>query len=174
GAHVLVADVAEEHAQRVAADTGAERVAALDAIQAECDVYSPCAVGGTLSAESIPRLRCRIVAGSANNQLADPSDADRLREAGILYAPDYVISAGGVIQLVGLEDRGWDDDELERHLARIGDTLRDLYRDADAEDITPDAAAQRLAAERIAQVGATEPGVREPGVSMGRAHGISP
>jgi glutamate dehydrogenase/leucine dehydrogenase len=110
-------------------------------------------VGGTLSAESIPRLRCRIVAGSANNQLADPRDADRLREAGILYAPDYVINAGGVIQLVGLEDRGWDDDELERHLARIGDTLRDLYRDADAEDITPDAAAQRLAAERIAEAG---------------------
>jgi glutamate dehydrogenase/leucine dehydrogenase len=169
GAHVLVADVAEEQAQRVAADTGAELVAAADAIETECDVYSPCAVGGTLSAESIPRLRCRIVAGSANNQLADPSDADRLREAGILYAPDCVINAGGVIQLVGLEDRGWDDDELERHLARIGDTLRDLYRDADAEDITPDAAAKRLAAERIAQAGA-----REPGVSMGRAHGISP
>jgi len=75
-----------------------------------------------------------------------------------------VISAGGVIQLVGLEDRGWDDDELERHLARIGDTLRDLYRDADAEDITPDAAAQQLAAKRIA----------DAGVSMGRAHGISP
>jgi len=164
GARVLVADVAEVQAQRVAADTGAELVSTADAIRTECDVYSPCAVGGTLSAESIPRLRCRIVAGSANNQLADPSDADRLREAGILYAPDYVISAGGVIQLVGLEDRGWDYDELERHLAGIGDTLRDLYRDADAEDITPDAAAQQLAAKRIA----------DAGVSMGRAHGISP
>jgi leucine dehydrogenase len=74
GAHVLVADVAEEQAQRVAADTGSERVAAADAIRAECDVYSPCAVGGTLSAESIPRLRCRIVAGSANNQLANRTD----------------------------------------------------------------------------------------------------
>ena len=164
GARVLVADVAEEQAQRVAADTGAELVSAADALETECDVYSPCAVGGTLSADSIPRLRCRIVAGSANNQLAEPSDADRLREAGILYAPDYVINAGGVIQLVGLEDRGWDDDELERRLARIGETLRDLYRDADAKDITPDAAAERLAAERIAQAG----------VSMGRAHGISP
>src|SRR5207244_1592511 len=98
-------DVAEEQAQRVAADTGAELVSAADALETECDVYSPCAVGGTLSADSIPRLRCRIVAGSANHQLAEPSDADRLREAGILYAPDYVINAGGVIQLVGLEDQ---------------------------------------------------------------------
>ena len=104
-----------------------------------------------VNAESIPRLRCRIVAGSANNQVADPGDADRMHRAGILYAPDYVVNAGGVIQLVGLEDRGWDDDELERHLARIGDTLRGLYRDADAEDITPAAAAERLASERIAK-----------------------
>ena len=126
-------------------------MAAADVIGTECDVYSPCAVGGTLNAESIPRLRCRIVAGSANNQVADPSDADRMHRSGILYAPDYVVNAGGVIQLVGLEDRGWDDDELERRLARIGDTLRGLYRDADAEDITPAAAAERLAAERIAK-----------------------
>jgi glutamate dehydrogenase/leucine dehydrogenase len=151
GAHVLVADVDESQAERVAAETGAEVVAAADVMGTECDVYAPCAVGGTLNAESIPRLRCSIVAGSANNQVAEPSDADRLREAGILYAPDYVINAGGVIQLVGLEDRGWDDDELERHLARIGDTLRRLYRDADAEDITPATAAERLAAERIAR-----------------------
>ena len=151
GARVLVADVDESQAERVAAETGAGVVAAADVIGTECDVYSPCAVGGTLNAESIPRLRCRIVAGSANNQVADPSDADRMHRAGILYAPDYVVNAGGVIQLVGLEDRGWDDDELERHLARIGDTLRGLYRDADAEDITPAAAAERLAAERIAK-----------------------
>ena len=151
GARVLVADLDESQAERVAAETGAGVVAVADVIGTECDVYSPCAVGGTLNAESIPRLRCRIVAGSANNQVADPSDADRMRRAGILYAPDYVVNAGGVIQLVGLEDRGWDDDELERRLARIGDTLRGLYRDADAEDITPAAAAERLAAERIAK-----------------------
>jgi leucine dehydrogenase len=164
GAHVLVADVDESQAERVAAETGGGVVAAADAIGTACDVYAPCAVGGTLNAESIPRLRCRIVGGSANNQLAQPSDADRLRAAGILYAPDYVMSAGGVIQLIGLVDRGWDEAELELHLAGIGDTLRRLYRDADQENITPAAAAERLAAERIAQAG----------VSMGRAQGISP
>ena len=92
--------------------------AADDAIATECDVYAPCAVGGTLGAETIPQLRCRVVAGSANNQLVEPEDAQRLHERGILWAPDYVINAGGVIQLIGLEDEGWDDDRLERALRR--------------------------------------------------------
>jgi leucine dehydrogenase len=116
----------------------------------ECDVYSPCAVGGTLSEDSIPQLRCRIVAGSANNQLATPEDAQRLHDRGILYAPDYVINAGGVIQLLGLEDNGWDEQELERNLTAIGDTLRGLFRDAEAGGITPAIAAEGLAAQRIA------------------------
>jgi leucine dehydrogenase len=145
GARLLVSDVDDERA----AETGFEVVPAADAIATECDVFAPCAIGGILSADSIPRLRCRIVAGSANNQLAEPADAERLRDAGILYAPDFVVNAGGVIQLIGLEDLTWDEDELERNLAGIGDTLRQLYRDADAKGITPEAAAERLAAERV-------------------------
>jgi glutamate dehydrogenase/leucine dehydrogenase len=147
GASVLVTDVDEERA----AATGGTVVAAGDALTTECDVYAPCAVGGTLSADSISQLRCRIVAGSANNQLATPEDAQRLHDRGILYAPDYVINAGGVIQLLGLEDYGWDEEELERNLATIGDTLRMLFRTADEDGITPAAAAERVAAERIAQ-----------------------
>jgi glutamate dehydrogenase/leucine dehydrogenase len=147
GAVVLVSDVDEARA----ASTGAEVVPAGEAFATECDVYSPCAVGGTLSAATIPDLRCRIVAGSANNQLAEPEDAERLRAAGILYAPDYVTNAGGVIQLVGLEDRHWSEAELEENLAGIGDTLRRIYHDADESDTTPAAAAERLAAERIAR-----------------------
>ena len=119
-------------------------------IGTECDVYSPCAVGGTLNAETIPRLRCRAVAGCANNQLAEPDDGDRLHEAGILYAPDYVVNAGGVIQLVGLEDLGWSESELMDGLARIGDTLRTLFRTASEQGITPAAAAEQLAAARVA------------------------
>ena len=149
GAHVLVSDVDEERA----AATGGTVVPAADALTTECDVYSPCAVGGTLSEDSIPQLRCRIVAGSANNQLATPDDARRLHDRGILYAPDYVVNAGGVIQLIGLEDKGWDEQELERNLAVIGDTLRGLFRDADAGGITPAAAAEQLAARRIAIAG---------------------
>ena len=146
GARVLVSDVDESRA----VTTGATVVGPGDVIGTECDLYSPCAVGGTLNAETIPQLRCRAIAGCANNQLAKPADADRLQAAGILYAPDYVANAGGVIQLVGLEDEGWSEDELEGNLARIGDTLRTLFAAADAEGITPAAAAERLAAERIA------------------------
>src|SRR6478672_6099139 len=120
-------------------------------VETEVDVYSPCAVGGTLDAESIPRLACRAIAGCANNQLAEPGDADRLRERGILYAPDYVVSAGGIIQLIGLEDEGWDEAHLEERLAGIGETLRTLFAEADAESITPAEAADRLVRRRLAE-----------------------
>jgi glutamate dehydrogenase/leucine dehydrogenase len=146
GATVLVSDIDEARAAEAAGTV----VPARDALTTQCDVYSPCAVGGTLNAETIPTLDCRIVAGSANNQLATPEDAQRLHDRGILYAPDYVINAGGVIQLVGLEDHGWDEAELERNLATIGDTLRQLFREADETGSTPAAAAERLAAQRIA------------------------
>jgi leucine dehydrogenase len=147
GADVLVADVDEQRAHA----TGATVVPAGDALATECDVYAPCAIGGTLNAETIPRLRCRIVAGSANNQLAAEDDAERLRRAGILYAPDYVVNAGGVLQLVGLEDLGLDEQQLEASFAGIGETLRRVFADADAAEISPAAAAERLAAKRIAQ-----------------------
>jgi len=147
GARVLVSDVDEARA----AATGCETVAPERVVETEVDVYSPCAVGGTLDAESIPRLACRAIAGCANNQLAEPGDADRLRERGILYAPDYVVSAGGIIQLIGLEDEGWDEAHLEERLAGIGETLRTLFAEADAESITPAEAADRLVRRRLAE-----------------------
>jgi len=147
GAHVLVSDVDEERADA----TGCETVKPERALEAEVDVYSPCAVGGTLNVESIPRLACRTIAGCANNQLAAPEDADRLRERGILYAPDYVVNAGGIVQLIGLEDEGWDEAELEHRLAEIGDTLRTLFAEADADGVTPAEAADRLVRRRLAE-----------------------
>ena len=146
GARVLVSDVDEARA----AATGCEVVPPERVLETEVDVYSPCAVGGTLSAESIPRLACRAVAGCANNQLAEDADAERLRERGILYAPDYVANAGGVIQLIGVEDEHWDDARLEQALAGIGDTLRGLFREADDAGITPAEAADRLVRRRLA------------------------
>jgi leucine dehydrogenase len=143
GADVLVSDVDEARARA----TGATVVSPDDVYDTECDVYSPCAVGGTLNAETIERLRCKVVGGSANNQLAEPEDSARLHERGILYAPDFIINAGGVIQLIGLEDRGWSEDELQRNLRAVGDTLREIFaRGGDPAD-----AAEQLAAERIAQ-----------------------
>jgi leucine dehydrogenase len=143
GADVLVSDVDEGRARA----TGATFVAPDEVYDTECDVYSPCAVGGTLNAETIARLRCRIVGGSANNQLAEPEDSGRLHERGILYAPDFIINAGGIIQLYLLEDRGASEDEMLQALRGVGDTLRDIFeRGGDPAD-----AAEALAAERIAQ-----------------------
>jgi len=146
GARVLVSDVDEERA----AATGCETVAPERVLGTEVDVYSPCAVGGTLNADSIPLLTCRAVAGCANNQLAEPDDGERLRERGILYAPDYIVNAGGIIQLIGLEDEGWDEAQLEEGLARIGATLRALFAEAETAGITPAEAAERLVQRRLA------------------------
>jgi valine dehydrogenase (NAD+) len=146
GARVAVSDVDEGRA----AATGCETVPVDRVLETEVDVYSPCAVGGTLNNVSIPVLACRAIAGCANNQLAEPEDAERLQERGILYAPDYIVNAGGIIQLIGLEDEGWDEPQLEERLAGIGDTLRTLFAEADAEGITPSGAADRLVRRRLA------------------------
>ncbi len=146
GAVVLVSDVDEERARA----TGAQPVAPDTALELECDVYAPCALGATLSADSIPLLRCRIVAGGANNQLATPEDGERLRAAGILYAPDYVINGGGALHGIGLERLGWDGDRLEREVAGIGETLTGIYRHAEEAGITTSDAAEELAAQRLA------------------------
>ena len=121
-----------------------------DAFDTACDLFSPCATGAVLNADTIPRLRCRVVAGAANNQLAASVDADRLAAAGILYAPDYVVNAGGVLHLAGYERLGWTPDEMATRLAGIGDTLRDVFETADEEGVTPEAAADRIALARIA------------------------
>ena len=120
GAKVLVSDVVEDRARALAAGTGSILVPAGEEFAAECDVFAPCATGGVLSARSIPELQCRVVAGSANNQLAAAADALALRDRGIIYAPDYVINAGGALHLVGQEVLGWDRDELDRRLVGIG------------------------------------------------------
>jgi leucine dehydrogenase len=144
GAEVLVSDV---DATRVNA-SGFSAVDPEDVIGTECDVYAPCAVGGTIDAESIERLRCSVVAGAANNQLADPALADRLHERGILYAPDYVINSGGVLHGTGLELLGWDQPRLDEALRGLGDTLATLYDD---NGRSPVHAAEALVARRRAQ-----------------------
>jgi leucine dehydrogenase len=149
GALVLVADVDEKRAAAVAAAVGGSAVASEQAIVTECDVYAPCALGATLSAQSVPQLRCRIVAGSANNQLAQPDAAELLRAAGILYAPDYVINAGGAIAINFLELNDRSQSDVDAALVKIGDTLREIYERADGEGITTAAAADALAASRL-------------------------
>ena len=117
--------------------------------QIECDVYAPCALGGTLDESTIRGLRCRIVAGAANNQLATPEDADRLAARGIVYAPDFVINAGGILHGGGLEEQHWTRQVLDAKLQGIGDALSDIFQRAEREGISTDTAARQIAVARI-------------------------
>jgi leucine dehydrogenase len=154
GATLIVTDVDEVHAKELADELAAEVVAPDEAIGVECDVFSPCATGGVLSAETIPRLRCRVVVGAANNQLAAPEDAERFAERGILYAPDYVVNAGGIIHLAALEMLGEDLHRRDERVDAIADTLAEVFRIAEAEGISTGAAADRFAHDRIEAAGA--------------------
>jgi leucine dehydrogenase len=150
GAKLVVSDIDPERARAVADRVDADVVDPEDAFDRSCDLFSPCATGAVLNADTIPRLRCRVVAGAANNQLATPVDADRLSAAGILYAPDYVVNAGGVLHLAGYERLGWTPEHVSMRLAGIGDTLTQVFVAADHHGVTPEAAAYRIASERIA------------------------
>ncbi len=150
GAKLIVSDVDEGRVRSVAERVGADKVSAEEAFDVVCDVFSPCATGAMMNADTIPRLRCRIVAGAANNQLATPQDADRLAAAGILYAPDYVVNAGGVLHLAGYERLGWTPEQMAARIAGIGDTLRGVFETADRDGVTPELAAARAAEARIA------------------------
>jgi leucine dehydrogenase len=149
GATLLLSDVDDVRVREVARRLEAEVVAPPDVIETDCDVYAPCALGATLTADTIPLLRARVVAGSANNQLAEDTDAERLRTAGVLYAPDYVINGGGALYAAVRELRGWDDEQIETALAGIGDALSRIYQRADAESITTLAAANAIAEARL-------------------------
>jgi leucine dehydrogenase len=143
GAEVLLCDIDEDRASEVAKELGARFVEPDVVYRTPCDVYAPCAVGGTLSAETIPHLRCRIVAGAANNQLATEEDAERLHVRGILYAPDYVINGGGAMAFT-LIHRGEDrPGELERRVAAIGTALEGIFQEAAERAESPLAAARR-------------------------------
>lgn len=114
-----------------------------------CDIFAPCATGGILNAETIPQLNCRIVAGAANNQLDRLEDGEALYQRGILYAPDYVINAGGAIFLLGVEAMGWSVTQARDRVRKIRDTLREIYAHSEEHGICPARAAERIAIERV-------------------------
>lgn len=150
GAVLVLADVNQVRAKELANELGASVVDADDIYEVDCDVLSPCATGGVLSQRTIPRLRCRVVAGAANNQLSEPEDAERLAERGILYAPDYVVNAGGIIHLASLEMLGEDVAARDRRIARIGDTLSEVFAVSRDRGISTAAAADAIVQERLA------------------------
>lgn len=152
GATVTVADVNQKALDAVHNDFGATVVDVADIWDVECDVFSPCAMGGALTEHSIARLNCEAVVGSANNQLATDSDADLLAQRGITYAPDFVANAGGVIN-ISQEANGYDWQKAAEAVDGIAAAIAEVFRIADDEDINPVKAAVRLAETRIANVG---------------------
>jgi len=147
GCVIAVADVDAARARRVAREIGAEVLAPARALSADCDALAPCALGGVLSARTIPRLKARIVCGAANNQLATPEDGVRLARRGILYAPDYLVNAGGVIRGAEYEllrrARSWSS------LERIHDRMIQVARLASRHGGSTQAAAEALALARV-------------------------
>jgi leucine dehydrogenase len=120
-------------------------------LEVDCDIYAPCARGATLNDETIPRLKCKAVAGCANNQLLEPRHARELRARGVLYAPDYVINAGGIINVsVELLPGGYDESVSLRKIEGIYDNLRRVFDISRTENIPTNEAAARLAEQRLA------------------------
>lgn len=145
GAKLTIADVNVDRAKTLAEELGATAVSADDILTVEADIVSPNALGAVLTEQSIAALRTTVVAGGANNQLATPQDGYRLKERGILYAPDYVVNAGGIIN-VGLEYLGQGDRaDVEARIHRINERLQQIW---DESETTGDPAS--VVADRIA------------------------
>jgi leucine dehydrogenase len=152
GAELMVSDVVGASAARAAERFGARIVPPEDVFDLDCDVFSPNALGAILNDETIPRLRCKLVAGGANNQLAEDRHGEMLHARGIFYAPDYVVNAGGVISAeseIMMAPR----ERAETIARRVGGTTRRVFRLAEEQGVAPSVAAARLAHERIERIG---------------------
>lgn len=147
GAELAISDI-DPRARMLAEELGATWVDPEEAIAADCDVLAPCALGGAIDAATVARLRCRIVCGSANNMLSDERLDGALAGRGVLYAPDFIANAGGLINVYA-ELHDLDGKEVLRLVDQIGSTVRRIFEAADRKGVTPLAAAEEQALERL-------------------------
>jgi leucine dehydrogenase len=153
GAKVLLADI-DESKKDVAKDLKARWTDPTTALLADVDIVAPCALGGLVNGHSVQRLRCQIVCGAANNQLSHDGLAEDLAERGILYAPDFIANAGGLINVATeLDPEGYDPGRTKRRALGIEETMQNIYDEADHSGSTPLAAAYSLARRRMAEAG---------------------
>ena len=145
GAKLTVADIDEARASRAAAEFGGTRVSVDEIMRVSADVLSPCALGATLDERSIADLRVAIVAGAANNQLATPMDGERIHARGILYAPDYVINAGGIINVAAEYLGDGDAEAVLTRITKIEGRLADIFVESDRSGTPTDQVADRMA-----------------------------
>jgi leucine dehydrogenase len=152
GVRLVVTDIDPVKVKRVVSETGADTVAPDAIYDVAADVYAPCALGATINDDTLARLKVEIIAGGANNQLAEDRHGDLLEQRGLLYAPDYVINGGGVINVYG-ELHRWPHERSKQKAGEIYETLLRIFEIARRERIPTYRAADRLAEERIAAVG---------------------
>ena len=152
GAKVFVTDINKDLVQRAVDDHGAEAVAPDQIYDVDAQVYSPCALGGTVNENTLPRLKCQVICGAANNQLANDEIGDEVMRKGILYAPDYAVNAGGLMN-VSLEIDGYNRERAMRMLRTIYFNLGRIFEISQRDNIPTYKAADRMAEERIASIG---------------------
>ena len=156
GAHLLVSDVNAAAAPRLAIATGGTVVGAADILSAKADIFAPCALGGVIDEVAAGKLRAKVVCGAANNQLATTADGDRLAERDIHYAPDYVVNAGGIIN-VAAKYLGWPQADSNAQVEATADRLADVFTHRKTHGVAPQTAADQLARQRIAKASLDAP-----------------
>ena len=149
GAVVLLNDINDEKLAALAAELKTETVPTERVYQTDCDIYAPCSVGATLDGTTIPQLRCRVVAGAANNQLRALEDGPRLVARNILYAPDYVVNGAGAVSLA-MVDEGATFEAIELAIQQMDARLTGIFKDASARGESPVEAARRMVERRLA------------------------
>lgn len=164
GAELLIADIAEEKVKNMAVRYGGTIIDTQTFAEANCDILCPCALGGIINAESVSKLNCQAIAGSANNQLEHSDLADILKVKEILYAPDYVINAGGVINAASeFEQEGYDPKRSRDKVENIYATLKTIFKEAKESDQSTSAVADALAEYKLTnQIGRRTKPMRFP------------
>ncbi len=158
-AEVELADVDRVRAEEIAADVGARAIDPAEVLGRECDIFAPCAIARVLNPETVPQLRCRLVAGAANYTLSQREVADEIEARGIVYVPDFLLNAGGVIQIHALRE-GWDAEQLRAAIVAIGARVTQTFKDAAEHGTTPLAAAEAIAEHALHAVAAPSSGTR--------------
>lgn len=150
GCRLVVSDIRSEAVRAAVERTGAKVVAPEVIYDEECDIFAPCALGAVINDRTVERLRCRVVAGAANNQLQEGRHGEALQQRGILYAPDFIINAGGVINVSDeLQPGGYNRDRATRRVETVYENVRRVLAMARKENVAPHRAAEKVAEERI-------------------------
>ena len=152
GCKLVIADIFPDKVKKLADKYSAEIADPNDIVSAECDIFAPCALGAVINDQSLTKLKCKVVAGAANNQLAEDRHGDALRELGILYAPDFVANAGGLMN-VFVELEGYSLERASDKTKQVYDNCMGVFKIAKEENISTHIAANRLAEKRLQKIG---------------------